>query len=113
MPEIVQLTHCLKRYFPKNFSTFVAILEAMLCMSGSKTMLNVSRWTDVSYKALERFYDRAIPWLELNWILIRNVAPLHEFILASDETVVQKSGKHTHGLNSFFSSTLGKPIKSV
>lgn len=113
MPEIVQLTHCLKRYFPKNFSTFVMIIEAMLCMSGSKTMLNISRWADVSYKTLERFYDRAIPWLELNWILIRNVAPLHEFILASDETVVKKAGKQTHGLDYFFSSTLGKPIKSV
>ena len=113
MPEIVLLTHCLKQYFPKNYATFVAIIEAMLCMSGSKTMLNISRWTNVSYKTLERFYDRTIPWLELNWILIRTVAPLHEFILASDETVVKKSGKHTYGIDYFFSSTLGKPIKSL
>ena len=113
MPEMLSLINSLKKYFPRNFITFIAIIQAMLCMSGIKTMLNISRWTDICSKTIERFYDRAIPWLELNWILIRNFAPSTEFIVASDETVVSKAGKQTYGLDYFFSSILQKTIKSL
>lgn len=113
MPEIVSILNCLKKYFPKNFATLLAIVGAMLCMSGPKTMLNISRWTSLCYKTIERFYERSIPWEKLNWILLANFAPSAEFILVSDETVVKKSGKKSHGLDLFFSSTLQKTIKSL
>jgi putative transposase len=113
MPEMLSIINCLKKYFPRNFATFLPIIEAMLCMSGTKTMLNISRWSSVSYKTLERFYDRMIPWLEMNWILLRHFASSQEFLLTSDETVVTKAGKRTHGLDYFFSSLLKKPIKSL
>lgn len=113
MPEILSIINCLHKYFSRNFATFVIIIQTMLSMSGSKTMLNLSRWSGLGYRTLERFYERSIPWLEINLLLLMNFVSTHEFILASDETVVNKSGKKTHGLDYFFSSILKKPIKSL
>lgn len=113
MPEIVFILNCLRKYFPKNFSTFLSIVEAMLCMSGPKTMLNISRWTTPCYKTITRFYERTIPWAQLNWLLLTRFSACNVFILAADETVVKKSGTKSHGLDSFFSSTLQKTIKSL
>ena len=33
--------------------------------------------------------------------------------MAGDESVITKSGKFTHGLDQFFSGTLGIPVKSL
>lgn len=113
MSEIVPILNCLKKYFPKNFSTLLSIVGAMLCMSGPKTMLNISRWTNPCYKTITRFYERTIPWAQLNWVLLTHFSSCNVFILAADETVVKKSGTKSHGLDSFFSSTLQKTIKSL
>ena len=117
MPELLSIINCLRMYFPKNFDKFASIINALLCMSGSKTMLNISRYTnkEVCYKTIERFYNRVISWLEMNLILIMNFISFSELVLliASDETVVSKAGKKTFGIDYFFSSILQKPIKSL
>lgn len=84
-------------------------------MSGSKTMLNISRYTkdEACYKTIERFYNRVIPWLEMNLLLISKFVNSSTFILASDETLSSKSGKKTYGIDYFFSSIIQKPIKSL
>jgi putative transposase len=115
MPEILSIINCLQVYFPKNFDTFSCIINALLSMSGSKTMLNISRYTngEACYKTIERFYNRTIPWLEMNLILIMKFVNLSELLLVSDETLASKSGKKTTGIDFFFSSILQKPIKSL
>lgn len=115
MPELLSIINCLRIYFPKNFETFFCIIAAMLSMSGNKTMLNISRYTkeEACYKTIERFYNRVIPWLEMNLLLIRKFVNSSIFLLASDETVASKSGKKTFGIDYFFSSILQKPIKSL
>jgi len=107
------IINCLRIFFPRNFPTFESIISAMLCLSGPKTMLNLSRWTELSYKTIERFYERAVPWLELNFLLFRNFGSGSEFLLVPDETTVNKSGKKTFGIDLFFSSLLGKTVKSL
>lgn len=104
MTELLKIINCLRAYFPKNFETFELIIKALLCMSGSKTMLNISRYTngEVCYKTIERFYNRAIPWLEMNLILIMNFISNSDLLLASDETITSKSGKKTFGVDYFF-----------
>lgn len=113
MPELLVILNCLEIFFPGNFSTFKSIIVALLSMSGSKTMLNISRWTEECYKTIDRFYGRTIPWLELNILLIMKFSLNSELLIASDETTVSKSGKRTHGIDYFFSSLLQKPIKSL
>lgn len=117
MPELLPIINCLRIFFPKNFDTFSCIIAAMLSMSGSKTMLNISRYTkdEACYKTIERFYNRVIPWFEMNLILIRKFMSLSDLVLllGSDETVASKAGKKTYGIDYFFSSILQKPIKSL
>lgn len=117
MPELLPIINCLGRFFPKNFATFSFIIAAMLSMSGNKTMLNISRYTknEACYKTIERFYNRVIPWLEMNLLLIMKFISFSELILllGSDETVASKAGKKTFGIDYFFSSILQKPIKSI
>ena len=89
---------------------------AMLCMSGNKTMLNISRWTigELSYKTIERFYNQLIPWLDINIkVLFLNLKNPKEVILSGDETKVTKSGKKTYGIDYFFNSIYKKTMKSL
>ena len=92
------------------------IISGMLCMSGNKTMLNISRWTigELSYKTIERFYNQLIPWLDINIkVLYLNLKNPKEVIISGDETKVTKSGKKTYGIDYFFNSIYQKTMKSL
>ena len=115
MPEIyvylLPLLCTLKETKLKNLGE---IISAMLCMSGKKTMLNISRWTDICYRTVERFYNLVIPWLDLNISLVYlKVKNSGELIVVADETPVIKSGKKTHGLDKFFNSIYKKVMNSL
>lgn len=93
------------------------VLPALLVMSGRVTMLGISRWSEKggSYRSIQRFFNRKLLWQEMQWCLIRDQL-LHEddvYLLAGDEVVLTKSGKKTYGLDRFFSSLYGKPVKSL
>jgi len=93
------------------------IVPALLAMTGRVTMLGIARWTGdgASYRTVQRFFVTVIPWAALFWLFFRT--QLFEsddvYLLAGDETVVTKSGKHTPGLDRFFASLYGKPIPGL
>ena len=64
---------------------------------------------------MQRFFGEQIPWVQLFWQFF--AAQLYqserEYILGGDECVVTKSGKHTHGLDHFFSGLLSKVVPSI
>ena len=118
MTKIVTLLHSLAPYLKAtSLRRMVHVITAMLTMSGRVTMLGISRWTEKggSYRTIQRFYNRALPWALLHWALFK--AELYEpddvYILVGDECVVPKAGHHTHGLDRFFSSLYGKPIPGL
>jgi hypothetical protein len=83
-------------------------------MSGKVNMLNISRWTEnIGYKTVERFFDKTIDWIQLNWKLINGELSKGDNILIGDTTVVSKSGKKTYGLGRFFSNLQKQTIKSL
>lgn len=92
-------------------------MAAMLAMTGRISMLGISRWTGQggSYRTVQRLFSTAMPWPQLFWqfFKIHLFDEKHTYILAGDECVVSKSGKHTHGLNYFFSGLEKRPIKSI
>ena len=96
---------------------FSRIALAMLAMTGRVTMLGISRWTTKggSYRTIQRFFTTALPWALLFWLFFRThlFDPDDVYLLAGDETVVSKSGKHTPGLDRFFASLYGKSIPSL
>lgn len=118
MNEILEMLKPLLSICKKSKLDNLGILIlAILSMSGSKTMLNISRWTkkELSYRSIQRFFaDNSIPWLELKLKLFMiNIFKNQKLILAVDETIVTKSGKKTYGMDYFFSSIYQKVIKSL
>ena len=115
MIEISALLACLSVCVDKTtINQLSVIVSAIIAMTGRVTMLGISRWTEKggSYRTIQRFFSSKIAWSKLQWHFIR----MHllnegdEVILVGDESVVTKSGKHTYGLDRFFSSLYGKVI---
>ena len=116
--NIISLLVCLAPYVArKTLRQMVTIVTAILAMTGRITMLGISRWTEKggSYRTVQRFYNTALPWALLFWVFFRThlYRAGDPYILAGDECVVPKAGKHTHGLDRFFSSLYGKPIPGL
>jgi putative transposase len=90
---------------------------ALLVMPGRVTMLGISRWAGKggSYRTIQRFFSQALPWAMLFWVFFRQYVhrPDEVYLLAGEEVVVTKAGKHTYGLGRFFSSLYGKPVPGL
>jgi putative transposase len=86
-------------------------------MSGRVTMLGISRWAGPggSYRTVQRFFSQALPWAMLFWVFCRQHVyhPDEVYLLAGDEGVATKAGKHTYGLDRCFSSLYGKPVPGL
>jgi hypothetical protein len=93
------------------------IVAALLVMTGRVTMLGISRWAGPggSYRTVQRFFSQALPWAMLFWVFFRQHIYCADevYLLVGDEVVATKAGKHTHGLDRFFSSLYGKPIPGL
>ena len=93
------------------------IALAMVAMTGRVTMLGLSRWAGPggSYRTVQRFFATVIPWAVLFWVFFRHhgYRSKEGYLLVGDEVVVTKAGKHTYGLDRFFSSLYGKPIPGL
>lgn len=117
MPEIIEIIKPLLSILKKsNLKNLGIIVHAILSMTGSKTMLNISRWTkdELSYRSIQRFFADKIPWLDLRLkLFMLNIFTGQKLILAADETVVTKSGKATYGIDYFFNSIYQKVMKSL
>jgi putative transposase len=96
---------------------FSRMALAMLMMTGRVTMLSISRWAGKggSYRTVQRLFSQALPWAMLFWVFFRQhvYRPGDVYLLAGDEVVVTKAGKHTYGLDRFFASLYGKPVPGL
>lgn len=116
--DIIELLSVLSQCLDKtSLNRLCVIVPALLSMSGRVTMLGISRWTEGkgSYRTIQRFYNTSIPWGMMLWVFFQTY--LHQaeqaYLLVGDESVVTKTGKETHGLDRFFSSIFGKPVKGL
>ncbi len=118
MPAILPFLLCLQ---PEVTLTTIRqlsrIVPALLAITGRVTMLGISRWTGqgASYRTVQRFFSTVMPWPTLLWLVFRThlFDPDDRYLLAGDETIVTKSGKHTPGLDRFFASLYGKPVPGL
>lgn len=117
MPEIYEILKPLLSILKKSkLENLAIIVFAILSMTGSKTMLNISRWTkeELSYRSIQRFFADNIPWMDLRIkLFMLNLFKNQRLIFAVDETNVTKSGKLTHGIDFFFNSIYQKVMKSL
>jgi len=100
-----------------TFRQLTLISEALLMMTGRVTQLSLSRWTEKggSYRTIHRFFQKSIPWDELNWQLVKMSLPKEQgvILIAGDATTVTKSGKRTYGLGKFFSSIYSRAVSGL
>ena len=116
--DILALFQCLQPHVTATtLRQCSRIALAMLVLPGRVTMLGISRWAGKggSYRTVQRFFSQALPWAMLFWVFFRQHVhrPEEVYLLAGDEVVVTKAGKHTYGLDRFFSSLYGKPIPGL
>ena len=118
MPDILALLLCLHACLPMTtIRQLSRIALALLCMTGRLTMRGIARWTGAggSYRTLQRFFATAIPWAQVLWLFCRQHL-FHAddvYLLAGDEVVVPKAGKHTYGLDRFYSSIYQHPVPGL
>jgi len=118
MTDIMMVFACLNQSLhPTTLRQLRVVAQAMLAMTGRVTMLGLSRWTGKggSYRTIQRFFNTTMKWSLLQWVLIRtHLWEADEVMVAAgDDVIVTKSGKHTHGLDRFFSSIYGKVVPGL
>jgi putative transposase len=118
MPELAQLFIGLSPTLGGNYRHLIQIIQGVYCISsGGVTMKNVARWSDIGYRTVQRVFAERIDWLALNLILLQSLwlegPDPQRYILAVDETVKGKAGRHTYGLGWFYSSIAGKVIRAI
>src|SRR5919106_1864655 len=118
MTNIFALCQCLHPHMPPTtLRQFSRIGSAMLMMTGRVTMLGISRWAGKggSYRTVQRLFAQTLPWAMLFWVFFRHhvYRPGDVYLLAGDEVVVTKAGKHTYGLDRFFASLYSKVMPGL
>jgi DDE superfamily endonuclease len=118
MPAILPVLLCLHPEVTMTTIRHLCVITlALLAMTGRVTMLGISRWTGPggSYRTVQRFFATTLPWAALFWLFFRtHLFHADEvYLLAGDETVVTKAGKHTPGLDRFFASLYGKSVPGL
>jgi putative transposase len=118
MTDIMMVFACLNQSLPPTvFRQLTVVAQAMLAMTGRVTMLGLSRWAGKggSYRTLQRFFNTTVSWSSLQWLLIRTHLwePEERMVVAGDDVVTTKSGKHTHGLDRFFCSIYSKVVPGL
>ncbi len=118
MPAILPFLFCLQSEVSlTTIRQLSRIVPGLLAMTGRVTMLGIARWSGdgASYRTLQRFFATVLPWATLFWLFFRShlFEPDDVYLLAGDETIVTKAGKHTPGLDRFFASLAGKPVPGL
>ena len=116
--DLCALFQCLQPHVTSTtLRQFKRMALAMLVMTGRVTMLGLSRWAGPggSYRAVQRFFSTVIPWATLCWECFRHHLDhaADAYLRAGDDVVVTQAGKHTHGLDRFFSSLYGTPVPGL
>ena len=118
MPDITFVLACLSSCLESTtLRQLSRVTEAMLSMTGRVTMRGIARWAGKGgrYRTIQRFFITSISWATLQWVLIRHhlLDPDDVIVMGGDDVVVTKAGKHTHGLDRFFSSLYGKRVRGL
>ena len=118
MTELTLLLTLLSPHLDRTTAKQLSIIaESILTMTGRVTMLGMSRWTEKggSYRTIQRFFNKSIPWLTLNWVLIQSVLEKNKgvIVIAGDATMITKAGKNTYASGKFYSSIYGRAVAGL
>lgn len=78
---------------PTTLRQLTVVAQALLATTGRVTMLGLSRWARKggSYRTIQRFFNTAVNWSLLQWLLIRtHLWEAGETIVAAGDEVVSE-----------------------
>lgn len=122
MLELHTLLYAMSPTSVTNVAVLLEIIKGIYRIgNGGVTMKNIARWTSkgCSYRTIQRFFAYSTDWLSLNILLFQSAyfepeaGDKERYMLAFDETVEDKAGKCTWGVNWFYSSIVSKVIRSI
>lgn len=98
-----------------NLRLFSQLIAAFFSVRYQITTRSLSRYCDYSSRQIFRFLKGDHPWLSIRLTLFKTFCYSSGsiYIAAVDEVVEEKSGKRTHGLYRFYSSTAKKSIPGI
>jgi hypothetical protein len=92
----------------------MVLLTTWMCLRGKATFRNLSRYSKVSEKTYSRGFRRQFDFVEFNCLSLADLLAGGTLLIAAmDCSFSEKSGKHTYGLDKFYSSTHNKPEKGL
>lgn len=102
-----KMTTIFKLQVGKHQRRFLSeLFRVVFALQGRATFTNMARFSCFSEQTFRRHFSRAFDWVAFNLIILRlRVHPRDRCIGVFDTSFLPKSGKHTWGLDKFFSST--------
>lgn len=116
MLTLIELTACLGNHYSiSKLAQFLDIFTSFFESTISTTTRSLSRYSNQSLRTWFRFLNFSYEWAIIRVHIFRHFCFDSErvYIYVADESVVGKSGKSSHGLSKFYSSTAAKAIKGV
>lgn len=101
--KMSEVGKCQRKFLQELFSLIFSI-------QGRLTFVNMSRYSRLNESTIRRHYSKFFDWMSFNLILMQlSGLVLSESVIgALDCSYVPKSGKHTYGLDRFWSGVAGR-----
>lgn len=107
MLSFLELRPCLSVCFSTcGGKLFMDIVDCFFTVSSNTTTRGLSRYSDYSLRSIFRFLSRGHDWVTFRVSFFKKFLFASDgvYIMAVDETVEGKSGRHSFGLSRFYSS---------
>ena len=116
MLTLIDLTACLGNlYSVSKLAQFLDVFTSFFESTISTTTRSLSRYSSQSLRSWFRFLGNSYDWVTIRVHIFTHFCfdRAHVYIYVADESVEGKSGKSSHGLSKFYSSTATKAINGV
>lgn len=98
----------------KQYDFVIILIKSLIGSVGKKTFRNLARYANLTEHTFARQMAKVFDFMELNAEMIKaSKAPGDIVIGAQDATFLNKSGKHTAGLDTFWNGSAGKAEKGL
>lgn len=92
---------------------FIELFELLPCILGRFNFINIARYSKFNECTLRRNFAQVFDWVEFNYHFLQlafmsNTLDKQEIIAAMDCSYIEKAGKHTFGMDKFWSGVARK-----
>ena len=93
----------------------IELFSLLFSIQGRQTFMNMSRYSRLNESTIRRHYSKFFDWMKFNLLLMQlSGLVLSETVIgALDCSYVPKSGKHTYGLDRFWSGVAGRAKRGL